>query len=55
MSDLNMLAVTGGKERTEREWESLFEQSGFTLRRIIPVGAGNYMAGNVAVIEAEPA
>jgi hypothetical protein len=54
MSDLNMLAVTGGKERTEREWESLCEGSGFVLGRVVPVCADNYMAGNVAVVEAEP-
>jgi hypothetical protein len=48
-----MLAVTGGKERTEREWGSLFGASDLTLRRVITVGADNYMAGNVAVIEAQ--
>jgi hypothetical protein len=31
MSDLNMLAVTGGKERSEREWRTLLEAAGFVL------------------------
>jgi len=37
MSDLNMLAVTGGKERSEVEWQRLLERSGLTLRRVIPI------------------
>jgi O-methyltransferase domain/Dimerisation domain len=49
MSDLNMLAVTGGKERSEIEWQRLLDRSGFTLRRVIPV-AGDL----VSVIEAAP-
>lgn len=34
--DLNMLAMTGGKERTEREYAALFEKTGFRLTRVIP-------------------
>jgi len=37
MSDLNMLAVTGGKERSAVEWKSLLGSAGFECRRIIPV------------------
>lgn len=37
MSDLNMLAVTGGKERTEGEWTHLLERAGLQLLRVIPV------------------
>jgi hypothetical protein len=37
MSDLNMLAVTGGKERTEAEWARLLEQADLQLLRVIPV------------------
>ncbi len=37
MSDLNMLAVTGGKERTEGEWTRLLERAGLRLLRVIPV------------------
>ncbi len=34
--DLNMLVMTGGKERTEAEFRQLFEASGFKLSRIVP-------------------
>lgn len=37
MSDLNMMTVTGGKERSGPEWASLLDRSGFQLMRIIPV------------------
>jgi len=30
ISDLNMLAMTGGKERTETEWRELLTAAGFT-------------------------
>ncbi len=34
--DLNMLVMTGGRERTEEEYRALLETSGFRLTRIIP-------------------
>jgi hypothetical protein len=34
--DLNMLIMPGGKERTEDEYRTLFERSGFCLTRIVP-------------------
>lgn len=37
MSDLNMLAVTGGKERSAVEWKSLLTSAGFECLRILPV------------------
>ncbi len=37
MSDLNMLAVTGGKERSEREWRALLERSGLECVAVHPV------------------
>ncbi len=37
MSDLNMLAVTGGKERSEIEWRELLEGAGFEFVRVHPV------------------
>ena len=49
MSDLNMLAVTGGKERSAAEWATLLRRSGFELRRIIPVPEQE-----VSIIEALP-
>jgi hypothetical protein len=55
MSDLNMLAVTGGKERSEREWKTLLEAAGFVLAKIYPVGGDNRMVRNVGIVEAKPA
>ncbi|HYV25702.1 MAG TPA: methyltransferase [Pyrinomonadaceae bacterium] len=34
--DLNMLVMTGGKERTAEEFRQLYEASGFKLTRIVP-------------------
>jgi hypothetical protein len=41
MSDLNMLAVAGGRERSEREWRTLLEAAGFVLTGVYPVGGDN--------------
>jgi hypothetical protein len=46
MSDLNMLAVTGGRERSEREWKALLEAAGFRLSAVYPVGS------DVGIVEA---
>jgi hypothetical protein len=37
MSDLNMLAVTGGKERSASEWKQLLGAAGLQCERIIAV------------------
>ncbi|MCE9532048.1 MAG: methyltransferase [Planctomycetes bacterium] len=34
--DLNMMIIPGGKERTEEEYQSLFQKAGFCLTRIVP-------------------
>ena len=34
--DLNMLVMTGGRERTEEEFRRLYDASGFRLTRIVP-------------------
>jgi hypothetical protein len=34
--DLNMLVMTGGRERTEAEFRKLYEDSGFKLTRVVP-------------------
>ncbi len=34
--DLNMLVMTGGRERTEEEFRNLYEAAGFRLTRIVP-------------------
>lgn len=54
MSDLNMLAVTGGRERSEREWRTVLEAAGFEWIRVYPVGGDTRMVREVAVIEARP-
>src|SRR5208282_4238769 len=55
MSDLNMLAVTGGKERSERQWKAILEPAGFTLTRVYPVEDDPLMVRNVGILEAKPA
>lgn len=54
MSDLNMLCVTGGRERSEREWKRLLEAAGFVLTRVHPVGGDHLLVRNVAIVEARP-
>jgi O-methyltransferase len=49
MSDLNMMAISGGRERTATEHRALLEAAGFSLTEIIPTQS------EVSVIEAEPA
>jgi O-methyltransferase len=34
--DLNMMVMTGGKERTAAEFEQLLAEAGFKLLRVIP-------------------
>jgi len=46
MMDLNMLAITGGRERTASEFHALLGRNGFEIRRIIPT------ASNLSLIEA---
>jgi hypothetical protein len=36
--DVNMLVMTGGRERTKDEYAGLFRASGFALERVIPCG-----------------
>ncbi|MGA7521472.1 MAG: methyltransferase [Acidobacteriaceae bacterium] len=49
MSDLNMLAVTGGRERSEREWKVLLEAAGFRLAGVHAAG------GELGIVEARVA
>ncbi|MGC4005519.1 MAG: methyltransferase [Pirellulales bacterium] len=46
--DLEMLAIAGGKERTETEFRTLFADAGFQLKSITPTKSP------VCVIEAVP-
>jgi ubiquinone/menaquinone biosynthesis C-methylase UbiE len=36
MSDVNMLVLKTGRERTEQQYRDLFESAGLTVRRVIP-------------------
>lgn len=46
--DLDMMLFVGGRERTEREFETLLDDAGFTLRRIIPT------VSMISLVEAVP-
>ena len=46
--DINMLAIVGGRERTEAEYRRLLERSGLTLVRVIATKSP------LSVIEAHP-
>lgn len=37
MADLNMLAVTGGKERSASQWKHVLADAGLTCEKIVPV------------------
>lgn len=37
MFDMVMMTMFGGKERTEKEWEKIFLESGFTDYKITPI------------------
>lgn len=36
ISDLQMMVMNGGRERSEAEYRALFARAGFTLKRIVP-------------------
>jgi hypothetical protein len=48
-NDVNMLVVSGGRQRSEEEFRELYRASGFRLTRIVPTLA------RVSVVEGEPA
>ena len=48
MSDLNMMVMTGGHERTVTEYEALLHAAGFALTRVTPTDS------IMSVIEAKP-
>jgi O-methyltransferase len=47
--DLFMLAMTGGKERTRREFEDLLSKSGFRLENVVDVGLGTSLLDTAVV------
>jgi hypothetical protein len=48
MMDLNMLAITGGRERSASEFHALLGRNGFKINRIVPTES------NLSLIEAVP-
>jgi hypothetical protein len=46
--DINMLVMTGGRERTEAEYAALLSAGGFSLTRVVP-------CGRTDIVEARPA
>jgi hypothetical protein len=48
MTDVEMLVLTGGRERTETEYRALLERSGFDLRRVFPTST------QMVLLEASP-
>ena len=49
LMDLNMLVMTGGRERTLKEFEAVFTQAGFQLTRVVPTKSP------FSLLEARPA
>lgn len=49
MSDLHMLAVTGGLERTAAEYASLLKDAGFDIRKMIPLRTGHSLLEAIRV------
>jgi len=47
--DLNMLVMTGGRERTEGEFRALYDAAGFRLTRVV------HTASPMSIVEGEPA
>ena len=47
-TDLNMLVMLGGRERTESEFRTLLQRAGFTLTRVIPT------TGPHSIVESKP-
>jgi hypothetical protein len=41
-SDLNMLVMLGGRERTADDFERLYDKAGFRLTSIVPTGSAPF-------------
>ncbi|MGH9686198.1 MAG: methyltransferase [Candidatus Acidiferrales bacterium] len=54
MSDLNMMAVTGGQERSAAQWKALLEPAGFRMQQVIPVTVADGSPQDVSIVEALP-
>jgi hypothetical protein len=56
-SDLSMLKLTGGRERTETEYRHILETAGLQLTKVIPFEPNSIYLGrkpNWAIIESKP-
>jgi hypothetical protein len=53
-NDMHMMAVTGGRERTEGEYRSLLAVTGFHLARIVPTGVHPVFGAPMSIIEGVP-
>jgi O-methyltransferase domain/Dimerisation domain len=49
LTDIHMLVMTGGRERTTEEFQELLAASGFELMRVIPTGSAVHVVEGVAV------
>jgi hypothetical protein len=49
LTDIHMLVMTGGRERTIEEFQELLAASGFELVRTIPTGSAVHVVEGVAV------
>jgi len=48
LADLNMLVGTGGRERTEAEFDALYRQAGFRLTEVVPTSSSLSIVEGVA-------
>jgi hypothetical protein len=48
LGDLNMLARTGGRNRTAIEYRALLQSGGFQITRVLPI------RGDLALLESSP-
>ena len=48
LMDINMLVMTGGRERTAKEFEKVLSEAGFEMTRVIPT------ASPFSMVEARP-
>jgi hypothetical protein len=49
LADMEMLVMSGGQERTEQEYSTLLDQSGFRLKKVIPTESQSSIIEAVSV------
>lgn len=50
LSDLNMLVVSGGRERTRDDFAALFESAGLRLDRVVPIPSDHQLRGWALIV-----